>query len=184
MLKFALIRDVHEPTRGTPKSAGIDLYIPVLDEAYEKDFVGYNPDHQQAYIDRGIVYEGIPTYVTSIVIWPHCAAFIPTGLKSSITRLELDDPAKGSALIVRDKGGVSLKNKVTKTAGLIDEDFQGEIFITMLNYSNKPIKLEEGKKFIQVIRVPVYYDKFKIVPEAELYSETTERGEGMMGSTG
>jgi dUTPase len=184
MLKFALTRGVHEPTRGTSKSAGIDLYIPTLDEAYEKDFLKFNPDHQQAYIDRGIVYEGVPTYVTSIVIWPHCAAFIPTGLKVFIPEQIFENGIEGTALIVRDKGGVSLKNRVTKLAGLIDEDFQGEMFITMLNYSNKPAKLEEGKKFIQIIRVPVYYDRFKIVPEADLYSEVTARGEGMMGSTG
>jgi dUTP pyrophosphatase len=167
-MKIAIMREVTPPTRGTSKSAGFDLYVPKFTDTYIRVFNTYNPDAQsQCMIDP-------PN--KNIIIRPNGRLYLPTGIKVEVP--------EGSALFVKNKGGASWEMRLTKIAEVVDEDYQGEIFITLNNYSAYPTILTEGKKFIQLVRLPVFYDEIEIVPEDQLHLIRTERGDGAMGSTG
>jgi dUTP pyrophosphatase len=167
-MKICLVRDVTAPTRGTAKSAGIDLYIPKINDSFIRDFNQRNgsPQHM-AFIDGSR---------KQVCIHPNGQVFIPTGI--------MVDVPEGYALFVKNKGGVSWGDRVTKVAEVIDEDFQGEVFISMANYTSFKTTLQEGQKFIQLVLMPVFYDKIEIVKPEEIHLLQTERGAGAMGSSG
>jgi dUTP pyrophosphatase len=167
-MKMSVMRDTTIPTRGTSKSAGIDIYVPKFTDNFIRAFDQYNPDPQtQCFIDR---------QRKLICIFPHGRAYIPTGIRCKVP--------EGSALVVMNKGGTSWKDRVTKVAELVDEDYQGEIFITLVNYSEYKTTLMESQKLVQLVRVPVFYDIVEMVKDEEIFSEVSERGAGAMGSTG
>ena len=67
---------------------------------------------------------------------------------------------------------------------IVDEDFQGDIHIHLVNVGNEYVTIKPGTKIAQFILVPVSYDDIEVVPETELFSKETNRGEGGFGSTG
>jgi dUTP pyrophosphatase len=167
-MKMALIRDTLPPHRGTGKSAGIDLFVPKITQQYITAFnIENTSPERNAFIDP---------VRKMICIHPGGKVHIPTGVKMEIP--------EGSAVVVMNKGGTSWVDRVTKIAELVDQDYQGEIFITLVNYSNDKTTLQENQKLIQLVRVPVFYDEIEIVPVDQIHLQKTERGSGAMGSTG
>lgn len=108
---------------------------------------------------------------------PRGSIRIPSGIKAKIP--------KGFALIAMNKSGVSLMG-LQVGACVIDEDYQGEISLHVFNYTDEDITIQEGQKLMQMLLVPVLYDKIEVVEsEEELFQgEVTERGSGGFGSTG
>ena len=160
-MKIAKVRDVKTPVRGTEKSAGIDFFVP-------------NDFHEK-------------------ILLPQCDLLIPSGIKA--------DVPKGYMLMAADKSGVvtskgaviatgrepkpeAFKSIVTRGAKIVDEDYQGEIHIHLVNVGYNDVVIKPGMKIAQFILVPVLYDTIEEVPEAELFSKVTERGDGGFGSTG
>ena len=124
------------------------------------------------------------------VIPPGGRTLIPSGIKVSLP--------PGHALIAFNKSGVASKTGLIVGACVVDEDYQGEIHLNMIN-TNQPFEtihdgyfvkdsgaatINPGEKLTQFILVPVNY----VIPEEtnieELYTNTTERGTGGFGSTG
>ena len=66
-------------------------------------------------------------------------------------------------------------------AKIVDEDYQGEIHIHLVNVGNEYVLIKPGTKIAQFILVPVSYQGIEVVPESELFLEATERGEGGFG---
>jgi dUTP pyrophosphatase len=143
-MKISRIRDVKIPTRGTPKSAGIDFFVP-------NDY-------------------------PELILLPGNSALIPTGIKADIPT--------GYMLTAFNKSGVATKQLLIKGAEVCDEDYQGEIHIHVINVGTTDQRITPGQKLIQFVLVPVFYDIIEEVSFDQLYSETTERGEGGFGSTG
>ena len=65
--------------------------------------------------------------------------------------------------------------------GIIDADYQGEIFLSMHNNSRQYRKVEKGERVAQLIIVPVIHADFDLV---EYFTGETARGEGGFGHTG
>jgi len=167
-MKMSLIRETTTPTRGTKNSAGLDIYIPKFTNDYIRAFNSYNPDAQsQCFIEPSRKL---------ICIHPHGRVHIATGIKVKVP--------EGSALFVKNKGGISWRDRMTKLAEVVDEDYQGEIFVTMINYSDYKTTLMENQKLVQLVRCPVFYDSIELVKPEEIHVIQTERGAGAMGSTG
>lgn len=74
------------------------------------------------------------------------------------------------------KHGIVLGNLV----GLIDSDYQGQIFVSMWNRGQTGFTIEPGDRIAQMVFVPVVRAEFKIV---EAFAEST-RGAGGFGHTG
>ena len=100
---------------------------------------------------------------------------IPTGLA-----IYIEDPAYAAMILPRSglghKHGIVLGNLV----GLIDSDYQGQLFVSCWNRSQNSFDIGPGERIAQLIIVPV------IQAELELVSDFKEssRGEGGFGHSG
>ena len=90
---------------------------------------------------------------------------IPYGYEAQIR------PKSGLALL-----GISHANCI----GTIDSSYRGEIKIPIINFSDKPYKIEKGKKIGQMVFAKVEEAVFDEVDEIEV----TTRNEQGFGSTG
>ena len=110
-----------------------------------------------------------------IIIEPLGKARIPTGLS-----VELPHNTYGR---VAPRSGLTWNKFLDVGAGVIDEDYRGQIFVILFNFSKENVTIKNGDKIAQLIveRImptePVIYE-----PEQEL-SETKRGGSGF-GSTG
>ena len=92
---------------------------------------------------------------------------------------------EGHYLQANNKSGVSVNKGLTYGAGVIDEDYQGEIGIVLVNTSNECVFIHPNEKIIQFILTPVPYVGIRELNNLEeLYPEKSERAEGGYGHTG
>ena len=93
---------------------------------------------------------------------------------------------EGFALIAMNKSGVATKKHLQVGACVIDEDYQGEVHLHVINVGTEVVTISPGEKLVQMLLTPVSYAGIEVVgSKEELYSgEVTERGEGGFGSTG
>ncbi len=100
---------------------------------------------------------------------------VPTGIA-----IHLADPGLAAMILPRSglghKHGIVLGNLV----GLIDSDYQGQIFVSTWNRGNTPFVLNPLERLAQLVVVPVVQVGFNVVDDFE----ASERGEGGFGSTG
>ncbi|XP_013186309.2 deoxyuridine 5'-triphosphate nucleotidohydrolase [Amyelois transitella] len=104
-------------------------------------------------------------------------------------------PARGKALIKTDlqvelppgcygrvapRSGLALKNSIDVGAGVIDEDYRGNIGIVLFNHSDEDFQVKKGDRIAQLICERIYYPE---VEEVKNLNET-KRGESGFGSTG
>ena len=81
--------------------------------------------------------------------------------------------------VLRDKGSRALQG-MHVTAGIIDQDYRGEVIAVIRNYSHKAVTIRAGEKVCQMILHQVYPAMVFEVDELN----KTKRGEGGFGSTG
>ena len=120
---------------------------------------------------------GIDFYVPNNYAYelgPFASVNIPSGITAEIP--------KGHMLLALEKSGVSTKTSTILGAKVIDEDYQGEIHIHVINPTAKTISIPGGMKLAQFILVPIMYAE--IVEVEEIHLTSTERGAGGFGSTG
>lgn len=100
---------------------------------------------------------------------------IPTGLA-----IHVADTGLAAVLLPRSglghKHGIVLGNLV----GLIDSDYQGQVFVSCWNRGEKTFLIEPGERIAQMVIVPVVRAEFEIVEDFE----ASERGAGGFGHTG
>jgi dUTP pyrophosphatase len=135
------------------------------------------------------LHESMPGYATAgsagidlracidhnMVIQPKQCELIPSGIA-----VHLNDPGYAAMILPRSglghKHGIVLGNLV----GLIDSDYQGQIFVSLWNRSQIPFTLMPMERMAQLVIVPIMQARFNIVEEFTL----SERGSGGFGSTG
>lgn len=118
----------------------------------------------------------VPNDFIEMTLLPNQRTLIPSGIKVSLP--------DGYALIAFNKSGVASKTGMIVGACVVDEDYQGEIHLNMINTSDVGQLICPGDKLTQFILVPVNYAEPQEVNADDLYREVTERGEGGFGSTG
>ena len=113
--------------------------------------------------------------VEHIHIAPGETHLIPTGFAMHIA-----DPHLAAVLLPRSglghKHGIVLGNLV----GLIDSDYQGQVFVSVWNRGNEPFTVEPGDRIAQMVFVPVMQAEFSVVDEFE----ASARGAGGFGHSG
>jgi dUTPase len=111
----------------------------------------------------------------------HGRVNIPSGVRSRI------EP--NVALEAQNKSGIATKHGLVYGAATVDANYQGIIHISLINTTNRAVKLPLGSKAVQFIPriidtsvVEVYED----VSFEDFYAdfEFSNRGEGAFGSTG
>jgi dUTP pyrophosphatase len=116
----------------------------------------------------------VPEDFETVVLKPGQSVLIPSGIKAQVPR--------GYALIAFNKSGVATKQGLQVGACVVDEDYEGEIHLHMVNISDKDQTVATGQKLVQFVLIPVCY--FDVEEVEELANRNTERGSGGFGSTG
>ena len=84
-----------------------------------------------------------------------------------------------------NKSGIATKYQLQVGACVVDEDYQGEIHLHVMNVGKEVVILKPGMKLVQGLVMPVFYDGVEVLEsEDELFPQSTERGQGGFGSTG
>lgn len=117
----------------------------------------------------------VPNDFIATTLLPGESIKIPSGIKISIP--------EDYVMIAFNKSGIALSG-LTVGACVIDEDYQGEIHIHLINHANHKVEITPGKKITQFILLPVLYDNIEIVEEKDLFDTKTYRADGGFGSTG
>ena len=110
-----------------------------------------------------------------LMVNPGDTVLVPTGLA-----IHIEDSSLAAVLLPRSglghKHGLVLGN----LTGLIDSDYQGQVFISCWNRSNKAYEVAPGERIAQMVFVPVEQVEFSVVEEFA----DSDRGEGGFGHSG
>lgn len=111
----------------------------------------------------------------TITLEPGQTELIPTGIA-----IHMQDKNLAATILPRSglghKHGIVLGNLV----GLIDSDYQGQLFISVWNRGETTFQIESGDRIAQLVFLPVVQAQFEVVSE---FTES-ERGEGGFGHSG
>lgn len=97
---------------------------------------------------------------------------IPTGISMMIP--------KGTVGLIWSRSGWSVNDDCEVGAGVIDEDYRGEVKVVLRNLGRKRKRVEPGDRIAQLLIQKI--DHPEVIEVDNL--EETERGEGGFGSTG
>jgi len=110
-----------------------------------------------------------------LTIGPGTTHLIPSGIA-----IHMEDAELAAVLLPRSglghKHGIVLGNLV----GLIDSDYQGQVYVSCWNRSQDSFTIEPGERIAQMVFVPVVRADFEIVDDFT----PSRRGEGGFGSSG
>lgn len=110
-----------------------------------------------------------------IELAPGASELIPTGIA-----IHLADPGLAAVLLPRSglghKSGIVLGNLV----GLIDSDYQGQIFVSLWNRSTASFTVKPLDRIAQMVVIPVMQVAFNVVDSFQ----DSARGAGGFGHTG
>ena len=143
------------------------------------DYKILNPlikEHTPTYASEGSAGLDLRACINgSVVINPGKTELIPTGIS-----IFIKDPGYAGLILPRSglghKHGIVLGNLV----GLIDSDYQGELFISTWNRGTSSFTINSLDRIAQLVIVPVSQATFNLVSD---YSKS-DRGDGGFGSTG
>lgn len=147
-----------------------EIKVKILDQRIGKDFE--LPAHAtggSAGIDLRACIDN------DITLAPGDTELIPTGIA-----IHIGDTGLAAMLLPRSglghKHGIVLGNLV----GLIDSDYQGQVFVSCWNRGNTAFTIEPGERIAQMVFVPVVQARLEVVEEFE----ATSRGAGGFGHSG
>ncbi len=111
----------------------------------------------------------------TLTVLPGETHLIPTGFA-----MHMGDTGMAAVILPRSglghKHGIVLGNLV----GLIDSDYQGQVFVSCWNRSTSPFTVEPGARIAQLVFVPVVLADWEIVTEFD----ASDRSGGGFGHTG
>ncbi len=132
---------------------------------------------------------GLPAYATSgsagldlracitaaLTLAPGQTELIPTGIA-----IHIADPGLAAVLIPRSGAGHRQGIVLGNLTGLIDSDYQGQLFISCWNRSSTEFTIQPGDRIAQMVIIPVVQAEFNVVDSFD----QSERTDGGFGSTG
>lgn len=168
---FKLSEEVPVPAYGTSLAACFDLSFQPTGRFSIQGYDKYNNP-----CDR-MCYSG------AVEIQPQDRILVPTGLIMKIRGDFTDDVIGTYSIRLHARSGMSLKQGLVlaNAEGVIDVDYQKEIFVMLTNISAVPVTIKTGDRIAQaeVVRQAIaYFDLVKEQPKP--YSERM----GGFGSTG
>jgi dUTP pyrophosphatase len=111
----------------------------------------------------------------AITVAPGETVLVPTGLA-----IHIGDASLAAVLLPRSglghKHGLVLGN----LTGLIDSDYQGQVFVSCWNRGSKSYEIKPAERIAQMVFVPVEQVRFDVVEEFE----SSDRGAGGFGHSG
>ena len=110
-----------------------------------------------------------------IKVEPGETVLVPTGLAIHIGDADL-------AAVLLPRSGLGHKHGLVlgNLTGLIDSDYQGQVYISCWNRSDTAYEIQPGERIAQMVFVPVEQVQFEVVEEFD----DSSRGEGGFGHSG
>lgn len=110
-----------------------------------------------------------------LAVGPGDTELVPTGLAIHIAD-------SGLAAVLLPRSGLGHKHGLVlgNLTGLIDSDYQGQVYISCWNRSSKAYEIKPGERIAQMVFVPVEQVRFEVVEEFE----NSDRGDGGFGHSG
>lgn len=111
----------------------------------------------------------------SLLLKPGQTELIPTGMAIHIKDSKL-------AAIILPRSGLGHKHGIVlgNLVGLIDSDYQGQLFVSCWNRGQTDFNIEIGERIAQLVFVPIEQIAFE---QVESFNDS-ERGAGGFGHTG
>ena len=111
----------------------------------------------------------------SLLLKPGETKLIPTGMAIHIGDANL-------AAVILPRSGLGHKHGIVlgNLVGLIDSDYQGQLFVSCWNRGNTEFTIDIGDRIAQLVFVPVEQVEFE---QVEVFDDS-HRGEGGFGHTG
>jgi len=107
---------------------------------------------------------------------PRASVLLQTGVKVEVP--------ENCMLQIMNKSGVASKKHLITGACVVDEGYDGEIFVNLHNIGDKAQFIEPGQKIAQGVFVRIEKPTLQIIEEDDIYDGETSRGSGALGSTG
>ncbi len=155
------------PEYGTERSACADLRACFGDISDVKMLTSHNeipvPPKFEQTESKGIWVE------------PQARVLVPTGL--------IFDIPEGYSLRVHPRSGLSFKLGLTVVCGegVIDEDYQNELFVPIINHSDRYVEIQDGARIAQIELVKDERCSFGFIEEL---SDKNSSRQGGFGHTG
>ena len=133
-------------------------------------------EHPPAYATAGSAGLDLRACIHApIELHPGETTLVPSGIA-----VHLADA--GMAAMVLPRSGLGHKHGIVlgNLVGLIDSDYQGQIFVSVWNRGHVGFTIQPMERIAQLVVVPVLQVGFNIVDSFE----QSDRGEGGFGSTG
>ncbi len=146
------------------------IQLKILDERLGKEFP--LPD----YATRGSAAMDLRAMLeVPLELAPGETELLPTGMA-----IHIEDPQLAALILPRSglghKSGIVLGNLV----GLIDSDYQGQLFVSCWNRGRERFRIEVGERIAKLLLVPVVRPQFERVDEFD----ASHRGAGGFGHSG
>jgi dUTP pyrophosphatase len=111
----------------------------------------------------------------ALTVEPGETVLVPTGLAIHIADADL-------AAVLLPRSGLGHKHGLVlgNLTGLIDSDYQGQVYISCWNRSNTAYEVQPGERIAQMVFVPVEQVQFDLVEEFD----DSSRGQGGFGHSG
>jgi len=110
-----------------------------------------------------------------LTLGPGETELLPTGLA-----IHIGDPGLAAVLLPRSGLGHKYGIVLGNLTGLIDSDYQGQVYVSCWNRGSQPYVIEPGDRIAQMVFVPVEQVAFDVVDEFH----ESDRGEGGFGHSG
>lgn len=147
-----------------------ELQLKILDDRLGGEFPlpAYATEGSAGMDLRAMLEEGL-------TIEPGETHLIPTGMA-----IHIGDPGLAAVILPRSglghKHGIVLGNLV----GLIDSDYQGQLFVSCWNRGDTRFEIAVGERIAQLVLLPVVHARLHLVEEFD----ESERGQGGFGHSG
>jgi dUTP pyrophosphatase len=111
----------------------------------------------------------------TLTITPGETQLIPTGFAMHMQDTDL-------AAVILPRSGLGHKHGIVlgNLVGLIDSDYQGQVYVSCWNRSDRNFEVEPGARIAQLVFLPVVQARWEQVEEFE----SSDRGGGGFGHTG
>jgi dUTP pyrophosphatase len=126
--------------------------------------------------DAGMDIYFAPIEGAAVRVLPNQSVLLETGIKMEVP--------SGCMLQIMNKSGIATKTQLITGACVVDEGYDGEIFVNLQNIGKDIQFIEPGQKIAQGVFVRIEKPALRMIEEDSIYGEETSRGSGGFGSTG
>ena len=106
------------------------------------------------------------------IIAPHSRQLVATGIALTVP--------SGTYGRIAPRSGMSVKHSIDVGAGVIDEDYTGEVKVLLINHSDKEYQIQSGDRIAQLILEQIKKPETKVTRELK----PTIQGKKGFGSAG